>query len=336
MQSNKEAISVQYNITKLCASVRAWHHAWFLVIALTVAAPFALASEHGASAWPLGVEGVMTALEPPPHGTMLQNYATTFNSDELDDANGKSAVPDFKLHVVAVSIRLKHNWGLKFLGGYLGSEVAVPVVYENMSVGNLSDSRFSLTNTLLTPIAVYYKKGPFFYYYAIDVQTPGSGYAKANLVNIGQNYWSAAPVFGFTVLPNKGKTEFSDRTMYYVNDTDASTNYHSGNIFITEFSASQSVTRKIALGVGGSFSKQTTDDSQFGKAVVTQNVDGTYSTGYRSRDLKIGPTVRFPLGKAGAIIFKYYRDTLVQNATRGNAFWFQLGCPFPNLNKNVH
>ena len=125
MQFNKEAISVQYNITKLCASVRAWHHAWFLVIALTFAAPFALASEHGASAWPLGVEGVLTALEPPPHGTMLQNYETTFNSNELDDANGKSAVPDFKLHVVAMSIRLKHNWGVKFLGGYLGSEVAI-------------------------------------------------------------------------------------------------------------------------------------------------------------------------------------------------------------------
>jgi hypothetical protein len=326
---------MQYNITNLYASMRAWHYAWVLAIALTIAAPVVLASEHGASAWPLGVEGTMTALEPPQHGTMLQFYATTYNSDELDDANGKSAVPDFKLHVAAVSIRLKHNWGYKFLGGYVGSEVAVPVVYQNMRIGSLTDSRFSLTNTLLTPIAVYYKKGPFFYYYAVDVQTPGSGYAKANLVNIGQNYWSAAPVFGFTVLPNKGRTELSDRSMYYVNDTDASTNYHSGNIFITEFSASQSVTRKIALGVGGSFSKQTTDDSQFGKAVVTQNVDGTYSTGYRSQDLKVGPTVRFPLGKAGAIIFKYYRDTLVQNSTRGNAFWFQLGCPFPNLNRNV-
>lgn len=326
---------MQYNITKLCASARVWHYAWFLVIALTVTAPFAFASENGASAWPLGVEGMMTAYEPPPYGTMLQAYTTTFNSSELDDAKGKSAVPDFSLHVFAQSIRLKHNWGMKFLGGYLGSEIAVPVVYQNMSIGSNSDSRFSLTNTLLTPFAVYYKKGPLLYYYALDIQTPGSGYSKANLVNIGQHYWSGAPVFGFTVLPNQGRTELSARTMYYINDTDASTDYHSGNIFITEFSATQSISPKIALGVGGSFSKQTTDDTQYSKVVITQNMDGTFATGYRSQDLKIGPTVRFPLGKAGALIFKYYRDTFVQNTTRGNAFWFQLGCPFPNLNKNV-
>lgn len=301
----------------------------FLAVALAIMAltAVALASENGASAWPLGVEGVMTALEPPPGGTMLQYYSTGYFTHELDDAHGHSAVPNFSLYVAANSARLKHTWNVNFLGGKLGSEVAVPVVYEQLSVGNLSDDRFSLTNMLLTPLVVSYKKGPVFYYYAIDVQSPGSGYSKYNLVNIGQHYWSAAPVFGFTVLPNKGKTELSDRSMYYVNDTNSTTSYHSGNIFITEFSASQSVVKKMAVGVGGSYSKQTTDDTLHGVS---------YLDGYRSQDFKIGPTVRFPLGKAGAFIFKYYRDTLVQNTTRGNAIWFQLGVPFPNLNKREH
>lgn len=308
-------------------SLRRWR-TYFLVMAFTLMAltPVAYASEKGASAWPLGVEGTLTALEPPPNGTMLQFYATTYNAYELDDSHGNSAVPGFRLHVVAASVRLKHTWGMKFLGGQLGSEIAVPVLYENLAVGSVSDDRFSLTNILLTPFVLSYNKGSLHYYYAIDIQTPGSGYSQYNMVNIGQHYWSGAPVFGFTVLPNKGKTEISDRTMYYINDTNSTTNYHSGNIFITEFSVSQSVTKKLALGIGGSFSKQTTDDTLQGVS---------YLDGYRSQDFKIGPTVRLPLGTKGALIFKYYRDTLVQNTTRGNAFWFQLGCPFPNLNRKA-
>jgi len=41
----------------------------------------------------------------------------------------------------------------------------------------------------------------------------------------------------------------------------------------------------------------------------------------------VGPQLRFPLGKHGGLAVKYYRDTLVQNKPRGNAFWFQLSVP---------
>ena len=97
-------------LQEVMCSLRTWHYAWFLVIALTVAAPFALASEHGASAWPLGVEGVMRVRATAAWNNDLQNYEATYNAGELDNANGKSAVPDFKILSSPVSIRLKHNW----------------------------------------------------------------------------------------------------------------------------------------------------------------------------------------------------------------------------------
>jgi hypothetical protein len=49
--------------------------------------------------------------------------------------------------------------------------------------------------------------------------------------------------------------------------------------------------------------------------------------GNRGRDLAIGPQARVFFGEHSGFAFKYYRDTLVQNKPRGNAFWFQLGVP---------
>jgi hypothetical protein len=70
--------------------------------------------------------------------------------------------------------------------------------------------------------------------------------------------------------------------------------------------------------VNGYLYKQTTDDQLNGTAVAGGN---------RGRDLAIGPQFRFFIGPHSAFAFKYYRDTLVQNKPRGNAFWFQLGVP---------
>jgi len=85
-------------------------------------------------------------------------------------------------------------------------------------------------------------------------------------------------------------------------------------------------------GFNGYFYQQTTNDDL--KGVVFQD-------GFRGRDLAVGPQLRFPLGKHGGFAFKYYRDTLVQNKPRGNAFWFQLSvtigrrapwiCPVPDF-----
>ena len=33
--------------------------------------------------------------------------------------------------------------------------------------------------------------------------------------------------------------------------------------------------------------------------------------------------------------FKYYHDTLVENKSRGNAFWFQVAVPFSKLSRRT-
>jgi hypothetical protein len=47
--------------------------------------------------------------------------------------------------------------------------------------------------------------------------------------------------------------------------------------------------------------------------------------------LDLGAQVSLPMGKHGGMAFKWERDTLVQNRTRGDMFWFQFGIPFSYL-----
>jgi hypothetical protein len=59
------------------------------------------ATENGASVFPVGVETVLTGMQPAPGQTALYNYDCFYAANEFDNASGKSAVPNFKLRVVA-------------------------------------------------------------------------------------------------------------------------------------------------------------------------------------------------------------------------------------------
>lgn len=283
----------------------------------------ASATENGASVFPVGVETVMTGIQPRPGQTMFYEYTCFYEANETDNSRGQKEPINFKLRVFATSIKINHTWGVRIFGGHLNTYVAIPEVYQQLHIPNGKFSKYAIGNVDLVPFAVNYHKGIAHWYYEADVFLPGASYSKNDVLNIGQHNFAGGPVFGITLLPNNGKTEVSVRGTYLVNGYDKDTRYHSGNEFFTEFNADQSISKKVALGINGAFYQQTTSDHQNGLSV---NGDG-----YRGRDLQIGPQVRFPLGHHGGFAFKYYRDTLVQNKPRGNAFWFQIAVPFKAL-----
>jgi hypothetical protein len=298
-----------------------------LALCLTVvilSSRLANATENGATAFPVGVETVMTGMYPHPGQTMFYEYTAFYEANEIDNSQGKSAAPEFKLRVFATAIKINHTWDLKLLGGHFNTNIAIPVLYEQLHVVPGKFEKYAIQNVDWVPLGVVYSKGIAHWYYEVDIFTPGTAYSENDVLNIGTHYFSAGPVGGFTLLPNKGKTEISSRTTYLFNGPDKDTHYHSGNEYFSEFNVDQSVTKKMALGLNGAIYQQTTDDKQN---------DAVFQNGYRGRDLQIGPQARFTLGHHGGFAFKYYRDTLVQNRPRGNSFWFQIAVPFPGLSK---
>jgi hypothetical protein len=276
------------------------------------------ATENGGCVYPVGVETVLTGVQPRPGETRIYEYTLFYTANEFDNAQGKSAIPEFKLRVFANAIKVTHNWGIPFLGGTIESQIGVPLIYEQLHVAPGKYTAFGLTNVNLIPISVTHEKGGLHWYYEADMFTPGGGYSATHVVNIGQHNMAIAPTAGITYLPLHGKAEFGSRFMYIFNGYDRATHYHSGNEFTWEYNTDYEITKKIAVGFNGYLYKQTTNDTLKGAA---------FDGGFRGRDLAVGPQVRCPLGKHGGFALKYYRDTLVQNKPRGNAFWFQFSVP---------
>jgi hypothetical protein len=299
-----------------------WMVACLLAALLSCAA--AHATENGASVYPVGAETVLQGMMPPPRETGLFTFTVFYSANQTDNSSGESAAPEFKVRVFANAPKIEHNWGVPVLGGMLASTIGIPLVYQQLHVEPGKYDKLGLGNVLLVPFGVTYNKGNWHWFYQGDFFLPGAPYDKTAVFNIGQHNLAAGPTGAFTYLAGKARWEASSKADYIVNFKDGVTNYRSGNELTWEFTAMKAVTKKASIGLNGYLYKQTTDDQLNGAPVAGGN---------RGRDLAIGPQARVFFGSHSAFAFKYYRDTLVENKPRGNAFWFQLGVPL-NFGKN--
>jgi hypothetical protein len=302
--------------------------AWLVLCALLTfgSAGIASATESGGSVFPIGTETVLTGIQPGPGQTTFYEYTAFYAANEMDDSHGKSSVPEFKLRVFVNAVKITHNWGWKFLGGTVDTQLALPFAYQQLHIPTGKNTRFSSSNIVFVPFSITNNKKDWHWYYEADLFTPGGNYQKSESLNVGQHNLAIAPVAGFTYLPNKGATEISSRFTYVLNGPNSDTGYHSGNEFFVEFNANQAFAHgKITPGVNGTYYQQTTDDTLQGVS---------YKDGYKGRKLQIGPQLRFPLGKQGGFALKFYRDKLVRNNPRGGTLWFQLAVPMKLFSHN--
>lgn len=305
-----------------------------LAAALSCLVSAANATENSGSVWPVGAESIAIASAAPHAGqTRVEEYTCYYVANEVDDAKGhKTDIPEFKLRVFAAAVKIVHNWGIKVPFGELGSYIAVPNVYEQIHIPGAKYTNNAITNVNIVPVTIFGRKGILHWKYELEFETAGSGYQKGAVDNIGQHNIALTNGIAFTLTPHHGDQEISARFDYVVNNADHATHYHSGNEFFTQFDARQQIPHtKVGIGVIGYYYQQTTNDTQSGKAVVTTNADGTQCVGYKGRALDLGAQVSLPMGKHGGMAFKWERDTLVQNRTRGDMFWFQFGIPFSYL-----
>jgi hypothetical protein len=285
-----------------------------IALGLTLAT-VASATEGGATIYPAGVETVMPGMMPPPGKTLFEEFDDFYQANGLMNGSGHSLIPGFHLRVAAVAGKFVHNWGVKFLGGTLVSSAAVPFLYEHIDGPFGLHDKSGIGNPDWGVLDVAYKTGNVFWWYGLDVLTPGFQYTKGDLLNIGQHNFATAPVAAFTWLPQHGMTEVSSRFEYFVNYTDPATNYRSGREFLWEYDGMHNVTKKLALGVNGYFYQQVSDDMLNGM-----------DAGNRGRAFMIGPEIRYHMGRVAGIL-KYQKEMAVENQPRGNAFWCQFGVP---------
>jgi len=286
------------------------------VAVLMTAVTASYAGEGGASVYPAGVETIMPGRAPRDGGSMFLQFNNFYEANKLVGSDGKELLPGFHLRASAVAFKFVHNWGVHILGGSLVNSVAVPIVDLHLTAPFGRGNKVGVANPNLET-AVAYHRGALYWWYGVEVYTPGFSYNKADLINVGQHNYATAPAAAITYMPQGGKTEFSSKVQYITNYSNNTTRYRSGSEFVWEYAAMRNVTKSVAVGGNGFLHQQATDDL----------VDGSrFLDGNRGNAFAFGPEIRCHFHHY-SMILKYQKDLTAANRPVGNAFWLQIGVP---------
>jgi hypothetical protein len=294
---------------------------WLAGLMVAGAALQAAATENGGGAYPNGAEGFMAGALPPP-GQYIINYAMYYDASSLKNSAGHT-IPgsDFELHAFADTVRFVNVTPITVLGGNWAQHIFVPVVWLDAAVntpgGRLKDKNFGVGDIIVDPFIVGWHKPPFHWVVGLDTYVPIGKYSDSptTLANIGRNYWTFEPVAGVTYL-NEGGQEVSAKLMYDINTKNRDTNYLSGQEFHTDFLVAQHC-GPLAVGVGGYWYYQTTEDRQNG---------ATTKNGNEGRQFALGPQVSYQWKKYNFAL-AWDHEFSTKNRPEGEKAWFKVIVP---------
>ena len=273
----------------------------------------ALATEGGGGAYPNGAEDFMAGALPPP-GTYVKNYLTYYTASKFKDNNGNDLIPDFKLNVVADVLRVIHVTNYKILGANWAVHALIPLAYQDVKLAGQSEDRSGLGDIIIDPFVLGWHTKNFHVAAGIDIFIPIGAYNQDRLANLGRNYWTFEPVLGVTYLSDYG-FELSAKFMYDINTENDDTKYKSGQEFHFDYTIGYHVNKQWAVGIGGYYYYQTTDDEING---VKKGPDG-----FVGRVISIGPEVQYGY-KNMSFTLKWQPEFEARNKPEGDKLWFNL------------
>lgn len=272
----------------------------------------AFATEGGGGAYPNGAEDFMAGALPPP-GTYFKNYMLYYTASKLKDNNGNDVPVDFKLKAAAEVLRFIYVTDYKILGANWAVHAFIPLAYQDVSVAGRSDDRFGLGDIIIDPIILGWHSKNFHVTTGLDIYMPTGNYDQTHLANTGRNYWTFEPILGMTYLSDGG-FEISAKFMYDFNTENDDTNYQSGQEFHVDYLIGYHIGKQWAVGLGGYYYVQTTDDKVNG--VTTPN-------GSKGQVFSIGPAVQYGY-KNMSFTLKWQPEFEAKNRPEGNNFWFNF------------
>jgi hypothetical protein len=287
---------------------------WFIVLvgAVALAVP-ALATEGGGGAYPNGAESFMVGALPPP-GTYFLNYLTYYQASSFKDNNGNDLPVKFNLKATADVLRFVHVTKTDILGANWAVHAFIPVAYMDVEMGPRSDDRFGLGDIIIDPFILGWHSKNFHVTTGLDIYIPTGSYNQDRLANTGRNYWTFEPIVAFTYLSDGG-FEISAKFMYDFNTENEDTNYQSGQEFHFDYTIGYHINKQWAVGIGGYYYQQTTDDELNGAKVG--------SDGFEGRVFAIGPVAQYNY-KNMSFTAKWQPEFEARNKPEGNKFWFNF------------
>jgi hypothetical protein len=316
-----------------------------LMASLVLVCGFALAfdcfaEQGGAGHYQSGQFADFSATVPTAPGWVFANYYLNYNNGNFGGGKelplGGILAADATANYSAEVPVVMYAYPLDFLGGTLGSGVAIPYQWVTVKASAIfnndqtpkstvkSQSTSGLGDIQLIPVMAGWTNGDFKFDAMMNIWAPTGDYTKGDLANTGLGYWTFTPMVAVSWLSTKIGTEASLFTGVDFNTKNTEADYQSGNIFHVDATVAQHL--PLFGGIAGAgatafWLRQISNDSGSGARLG----------GFMANSYGIGPTISYiyPVGKS-MLIFdgSWLPQTHTDNTTQGNFFWAKLTLMF--------
>ncbi|MGO9588292.1 MAG: transporter [Limisphaerales bacterium] len=236
----------------------------FLVLAASVMAlPGVLQAQPSAHYAP-GVEGIKGASLPPP-GVYVRDYNYFYWADQLNDSSGNKIGPaDLDVFTYANLPRIIWITDTKFLGGFVGVDGFLPLVYQQASANpGFNATTFGVGDLFAEgTLSWHLKQFDFSVGSGVDLPTGDSPTKFGPTTKPGLGYWTFMQTAGATWYIDEEKTwAVSALNRFEFNTEQRDTEVTYGDAYTLEWGVSKTVAKVVDLGAVGYYQQQVTGDS---------------------------------------------------------------------------
>lgn len=259
-----------------------------------------------------GSEGIKAASLPPP-GVYARDYSYYYWARQFNDASGNDLnVPNADVVTFANIPRVIWISDTKVLGGFVGVDGLLPVVYQSVAAGGYDGSTFGVGDLFAEGTLSWHTK-QFDFAIASGVWAPTGDSASPPTTLVGAGYWTFMQTAGATWYIDEAKSwSVSALNRYEFNTEQRDTHVTPGDAYTLEWGISKAVCKAAELGVVGYYQQQVTANS------------GSPSSS-RNRVAAVGPELSFMFPDLMLFVsVRYNYEFMAENRAQGNAVTLTL------------
>lgn len=212
--------------------------------------------------YPPGIHGINAGSMPSP-GLVVRDYNLFYSSDHLNGPTGDRTAPaNFDAFTYANVIRPIWITDVKVLGGYLGTDVVVPLIYRSLESGKFDDSSFGLGD-IFAELSLSWHLKQFDFCMGAGEWMPTGESAPKPTTRAGLGFWTTMFTLGGTWFIDSNRTwTVSALNRYEVSNTDApGSETTTGDAWTIEWGLGKAFNKTISAGVVGYYQAKVTGDT---------------------------------------------------------------------------
>jgi len=283
----------------------------FLLVPGLAALPGLLQAQPSAHYVP-GSEGIKGASLPPP-GVYARDYNYFYWAGQFNDPSGNDAhVPNADVFTYANIPRVIWITDTKALGGFVGVDALLPLVYQSVKAGGFDSSTLGIGDLFAEGTLSWHLK-QFDFAIGSGVWAPTGDSGPPPTTRAGAGFWTFMQTAGATWYIDEGRTwAVSALNRYEFSTEQRDTDVIPGQTYTLEWGVSKTLNKVIDVGPVGYYQQQ-----------VNPNSGTSWSS--RSRVAAIGPEVSVAFPKQMFFVsLRYNYEFMAESRAQGNAITLTL------------